>query len=504
MADSDSARTDPPSIDESWHLALIAGFGERMELPCNEVAQDVPAWTSIRGAPAWYSVWTSHGRVLHPPLYTQSLRIWRELTGNSDAAAMVIRAPAPHRYNSLTFAAIVDILAPQIGPDTTLVIYSTLPICYLLWGVTLELGHVPDLFPRDMAQIDRPLSAEQTGRIRTGRVLLIEFIACPPAELIPGATVTRVIPFLLRDAQGRTLHFPACEVMLTGGKWRAVGRISHGGDFARILTARERHGGPRDMAKLSPLAERLNNVRTRIAAACARAKREVSEVTLIAVTKTAGPEAIREIVSLGVYDLGESRPQQLQQRASQMNEMVARRRVHGDDAGNAIPALRWHMIGHLQRNKVKPLLPLIHCVHSVDSLRLAEELDAGGTKIGRKIPVMLQVNASEEPQKHGVAVGAAVHLGEQIATMPGVQLIGLMTMAELTEDQDRIRTAFRRTREIFEEMKWHKIGGAAFRHLSMGMSNDFEIAIEEGATMVRVGSALFGAPAEGTAEEHED
>lgn len=259
------------------------------------------------------------------------------------------------------------------------------------------------------------------------------------------------------------------------------------------------------MAKLSPLAERLNDVRSRIAGACAKAKRDPAEVTLIAVTKTAGPEAIREIVSLGVYDLGESRAQQLQQRASQMNEMVARRRVHGDDPAAPPVQLRWHMLGHLQRNKVKPLIPLIHCVHSVDSLRLAEEIDVGGTKIGKKIPVLLQVNASEEPQKFGVAVGAAVHLGEQIATMPGVQLVGLMTMAELTEDKDVVRTSFRRTREIFEEMKWHKIGGAGFRHLSMGMTHDFEIAIEEGATMVRIGSALFGAaPGDGDAGDDED
>ncbi len=246
------------------------------------------------------------------------------------------------------------------------------------------------------------------------------------------------------------------------------------------------------MAKLSPLAERLIDVRSRIAAACAKAKRNPAEVTLIAVTKTAGPEAIREIVSLGVYDLGESRAQQLQQRAAQLNEMVARRRVHGDDPTAPPPVLRWHMLGHLQRNKVKPLLPLIHCVHSVDSLRLAEEIDVGGTKQDRKISVLLQVNASEEPQKSGVAVGAAVHLGEQIATMPGVQLIGLMTMAAFTDDEAAVRTAFRRTREIYEEMKWHKIGGAAFRHLSMGMSHDFEIAIEEGSTMVRIGSGLFG------------
>jgi PLP dependent protein len=248
------------------------------------------------------------------------------------------------------------------------------------------------------------------------------------------------------------------------------------------------------LAKKSLLAERLDAVREKVAGACARAKRETSEVTLIAVTKTCGPETIREVVQLGVHDLGESRVQQLVQRASQVAEFLHRRGKHGDEAQQAAgpTQLRWHMIGHLQRNKVKQLLPLVHCIHSIDSLRLAEEIDTLGEKMGLKVPVMMQVNASEEPQKFGVAVGAAVHLGEQIATMPGVQLVGLMTMAELTDDEKAIRSAFRRTREIFEEMKWQKIGGAGFRHLSMGMSHDYEIAIEEGSTMIRVGSALFG------------
>lgn len=252
------------------------------------------------------------------------------------------------------------------------------------------------------------------------------------------------------------------------------------------------------MNKKSILAERLDQVRSNIASACAKAKRDVSEVTLIAVTKTAGPETIREIVQLGVHDLGESRVQQLIQRASQVNEFVQRRHAHGDDKASASPPkrLRWHMIGHLQRNKVKQLLPLIHCVHSIDSLRLAEEIDAIAEKLGLRIPVMMQVNASEEPQKFGVAIGAALHLGEQIATMPGLQLVGLMTMAELSDDETTIRNAFRRTREVFEEMKWQKIGGASFRHLSMGMSNDYTIGIEEGSTMVRIGSALFGASPE--------
>ena len=242
------------------------------------------------------------------------------------------------------------------------------------------------------------------------------------------------------------------------------------------------------MSTPTTLADRLSSVKERISAACARVKRDPKSVTLIAVTKTAPPDAIREIIKLGVLDLAENRVQQLTQRASQFAEQAKRSKSMGDSG----QAIRWHMVGHLQRNKIKPLLPLIHCVHSVDSLRLAEEIDAAGAKVGRKVPVMLQVNASEEPQKSGVAVGAAFHLGEQMATMDNLQLVGLMTMAENTTEEAAIRSAFRRTREIFEEMKWHKIGGNAFEHLSMGMSNDFELAIEEGSTMVRVGSALFG------------
>ncbi len=254
------------------------------------------------------------------------------------------------------------------------------------------------------------------------------------------------------------------------------------------------------MAKQTPLADRLDEVRTRIANAAAKAKRDPSEITLIAVTKTAAPEQIREILQLGVSDLGESRVQVLTQRAAQVNEFLQRRLAHGDE--NVPGRLRWHMIGHLQRNKVKPILPLITLVHSVDSLRLAEEIDTHASKLQKRIPVLLQINASEEPSKHGVAVGAAVHLAEQMDSMPNLQIVGLMTMAPLGANQDVTRAVFARTREIFEELRWQKIGGASFRHLSMGMSDDFEAAILEGATMVRIGSLLFGGkPADDDAQE---
>lgn len=260
------------------------------------------------------------------------------------------------------------------------------------------------------------------------------------------------------------------------------------------------------MAKKTELAQRLDEVRDRIAKACAKAKRDPSEVTLVAVTKNAVPEQIREIIQLGVTDLGESRVQVLAQRGAQINEFFQRRVQLGDLP--AMPKIRWHMIGHLQRNKIKQVLPIASVLHSIDSLRLAEELETQLAKTPqahqKRLPVLLQVNASEERSKFGVAVGAAVHLAEQIDTMPALQLVGLMTMAPLTDNPDEARATFRRTREIFEEMKWHKIGGTGLKHLSMGMSNDFESAILEGATMVRIGTDLFGPGSGDTAEDEND
>jgi pyridoxal phosphate enzyme (YggS family) len=146
----------------------------------------------------------------------------------------------------------------------------------------------------------------------------------------------------------------------------------------------------------------------------------------------------------------------------------------------------------VQRNKVKALLPWADVIHSVDSLRLAEEIDAEMGRLGRKrIELFLEVNAGNEPQKQGVAFAAASHLAEQIYSLKHVQLRGLMCMAPLTNDQGMIRHVFGRVRELFDEMITDRMCGPDFRDLSMGMSNDFEIAIECGATFVRVGSALL-------------
>ncbi|MEI8198102.1 MAG: YggS family pyridoxal phosphate-dependent enzyme, partial [Phycisphaerae bacterium] len=190
-------------------------------------------------------------------------------------------------------------------------------------------------------------------------------------------------------------------------------------------------------------------------------------------------------------DLAESRVQQLMQRAAQIQEWLQRQAGKTEKPLPPPEQIVWHMIGHLQRNKVKPVLPLVRCIHSVDSLRLADEIQAGVSKMDRTMQIMLEVNVAGESSKYGVAVGAAVHLAEQIDTMEGISLVGLMGMAPYSEDPEQARPHFVRLREIFEEVRFRKIGGAAFKHLSMGMSGDYQVAIEEGATMVRIGSALF-------------
>ena len=231
------------------------------------------------------------------------------------------------------------------------------------------------------------------------------------------------------------------------------------------------------------MAGRIAEVRQRIADACSRAGRETDEVLLLAVTKTASVSQIHQAIALGLCDLGENRVQNLQQRLRTLPELLP--------VGQAADSIRWHMIGHLQRNKVRDVIPHVAMVHSVDSLRLADEIDALAGKMQRKVPILLQVNASEEPQKYGCVIGDAPALAEALAGKGGLELRGLMTMAELTGDAGRVRRAFARTREVFELLR-SRLGSPVFRELSMGMSQDYESAIAEGTTIVRVGSALFG------------
>jgi len=235
------------------------------------------------------------------------------------------------------------------------------------------------------------------------------------------------------------------------------------------------------------ISERIECLQDTINSACARVNRNPHEIQLVVVTKSATIDAVKEIIHLGFIDLGENRVQQLKKVSAEIEEFLGQQ-----DSDSSLPKkVRWHMVGHLQRNKVRQVLPIPFLIHSIDTLRLAEEINNSAAKLNLCPKVLLQVNISNESQKYGVPVGAATHLAEQIETLPNVKLIGLMTMAPLTRNKDVIRACFVRARELFIEMRGEKIVGPQFTELSMGMSSDYEVAIEEGATILRIGSAIF-------------
>ena len=243
------------------------------------------------------------------------------------------------------------------------------------------------------------------------------------------------------------------------------------------------------------LAEAYAGVMGRVGDAAERSGRRREDVLVVAVSKYAELDQLRTLVDLGHVDFGENQAQQLSQRAPQLAEYLARQRAMRGASSTkaAVPdRVRWHMIGHLQRNKVKQVVPHAQLIHSVDSLRLAEELHNHGAKHDADADVLLQVNVSGEKSKGGVAPAAAIHLLEQMDTMMHIRCRGLMTMAPHHDDPEDTRGVFARTRELFEDCRGSRWGGERFNVLSMGMSNDFQIAIEEGANLVRIGSAFFG------------
>jgi pyridoxal phosphate enzyme (YggS family) len=227
------------------------------------------------------------------------------------------------------------------------------------------------------------------------------------------------------------------------------------------------------------LADRLRVVEEKIAAACSRARRSRTDVTMVAVTKTVSAAVAALLPQLGVLDLGESRPQELWRKAA------------------ALPSgVRWHLVGHLQRNKVDRTLPLVSVIHSVDSLRLLQVLEQQTEKLGNRTSVLLEVKASGEPNKSGFEVGELPGVISQLGAIRHVRVVGLMTMAALTPNPEECRPTFRTLRELRNRLRANVRPPHELMHLSMGMTNDFEIAIEEGATLLRIGTALL----EGIAE----
>lgn len=223
--------------------------------------------------------------------------------------------------------------------------------------------------------------------------------------------------------------------------------------------------------------ENIVRVEERIASACRRSGRRREDVKLIAVTKTVAPERIREAYDAGLRDFGENRVQEAETKRHLLSDLTA----------------TWHLIGHLQTNKAMLARELFHWIHSVDSLRLATKLHQAAVCEGERLQILLQVRLGEEPTKSGVAEKEVVALAEQLSQLGTLELCGLMLIPPFFDDAELTRPYFRRLRELAKTIASVNLPGVSMAELSMGMSHDFEVAIEEGATLVRVGTAIFGA-----------
>ena len=219
----------------------------------------------------------------------------------------------------------------------------------------------------------------------------------------------------------------------------------------------------------------IEAVEERICAACKRAGRDRSEVRLICVTKTKPVEMLQEAYEAGQRDFGENKVQEICRKKPDLP-----------------PDIRWHMIGHLQRNKVRQLIGQTAMIHSVDSLRLAETISAEAVKAGIRIPVLIEVNMAGEESKFGLAKEDVEELVRAAAALEGIQISGLMTIAPYTEDPETNRPYFAGLRELAVDIGQKCIDNVSMSVLSMGMTGDFEVAIEEGATHIRVGTGIFG------------
>jgi pyridoxal phosphate enzyme (YggS family) len=225
---------------------------------------------------------------------------------------------------------------------------------------------------------------------------------------------------------------------------------------------------------VSGVGERLQRARARIAAAAARAGRDPAAVTLVGVTKGVDVARIQEALAAGLRDLGENRIQEALPKIAALG-----------------PGPRWHFVGRLQRNKARWAAEAFDLVHSVDSLSLADALERAAARAGRRVRVLIEVNVAGEPTKGGVAPDEAEALVAAVRARAHLEPAGLMTVAPAVGDPEQVRPVFRALRELGERIRAGP-GGATFGELSMGMSDDFEVAVEEGATLVRLGRAIFG------------
>lgn len=235
-----------------------------------------------------------------------------------------------------------------------------------------------------------------------------------------------------------------------------------------------------DESPENPIRRQLTAIEDRINAACHRAGRQPEEVTLIGVSKTFPAAVVQLGIEAGLRALGENRVQETADKIAQLAPVAA------------LAGVTWHLIGHLQSNKVRRAIELFGLIHSVDSLKLAERISLICGEMGRRMPILLEVNLGGESSKSGATEDEALSLCESISKLPHVVLCGLMTVPPYLDNPQDVRPYFRRLRMLRDEARRLGIVGPEFTNLSMGMSHDFEVAIEEGATFVRIGTSIFG------------
>lgn len=240
------------------------------------------------------------------------------------------------------------------------------------------------------------------------------------------------------------------------------------------------------MCQLRSIVDNLSKINERIARAAEQSKRTPDSITLVAVTKGRSVAEIQAVLTAGATDIGENRVQEAQQKYAPVNAFVD---TTGPNAGGDTG--RWHLVGHLQRNKVKAALEMFSLIHSVDSLRLLAEIAHRSEQRSQRTDVLIQINTTREASKHGVAADDVFQFIEDAQAYPAARIIGLMTMGQLTPLPDANRPAFALLRSLAEKIEVQKFPGVTMKYLSMGMTNDFEVAIQEGANLVRIGRAIF-------------
>jgi pyridoxal phosphate enzyme (YggS family) len=223
------------------------------------------------------------------------------------------------------------------------------------------------------------------------------------------------------------------------------------------------------------IKENLENLRKRVEQAALSVGRDPQGIKIIGAVKEQPAELVLQALAVGLTDIGENKVQEA--------------RAKYDDIKTKFPNVTWHMIGHLQRNKVRQALDIFDIIHSVDSERLAREIEA---KASKEVSILIEVNTSKEATKYGVPVDSAINFLKEVVELKHLKIQGLMTMAPLAEDPEKARPYFRRLKELFYEIKGLNLPNVEMEYLSMGMTDDFEIAIQEGSNMVRIGRAIFG------------